>query len=122
MLLVEAALRLAQVSIVLALLPFRRAVRCGSVQADGSPGDFAECCWAIEAAACRAPWRTVCIHKGLALQRMLRRRGFDATLHYGIGKDPAELDLKAHVWVTLDGEPLIGGREAEHFIEVASYP
>lgn len=43
------------------------------------------------------PWRTVCLRKGLALQWMLRRRGIDARLHYGIGKDDVGA-LCAHLW------------------------
>lgn len=121
-LLVDAAVTLAGASLLLALLPFRTAIRFGSVPLSSGSGDPADCLWALEAVARRMPWRTVCIHKGLSLQRLVRRRGHDARLHYGIGKDQDEGDLKAHVWVTLEGEALIGGSEAQGFAPVAVYP
>jgi hypothetical protein len=123
-LLVEAAVSLAAVSAALRLLPFRRAIRLGAGTVDNNrvercqPDDVV---WAIEAAARRLPWRTVCIDKGIAAQRMLRRRGLDATLHYGVGTHAEEGDLKAHVWVTLDGAAVIGGSEAADFAEVSAF-
>ena len=85
-LLVEAVGALALSCAAVAFLPFRRAIRLGSVSpAPGRSGSVSDCVWAIEAAARRTPLRAVCIQKGLALQRMLRRRGADARLHYGRG-------------------------------------
>jgi hypothetical protein len=77
---------------------------------------------AIETAARRLPWRVVCIQKGIAAQRMLRRRGLDAVLHYGIGNDRDRDRLDAHVWVSVDGAPVIGGEEARAFAPVAAFP
>ena len=89
-----------------------------------APGDAAavrDACWAVEAAARRVPWRTVCFQKGLALHWMLRRRGVDARLHYGIGHDETG-ELEAHVWVAAGGTVLIGGLEAPRFNLVATFP
>ena len=63
----------------------------------------------------------MCIQQGLALQWMLRRRGVDARLHYGIAKDERG-ELQAHVWVAAGGEVVIGGAEAPQFKCVATYP
>lgn len=120
-LLIEAAASLALASAGLALLPFKRAIRLGSTSLGKSSTDTAsEVVSAVEAAARRLPWRNVCIHKGIAAQRMLRRRGFDATLHYGIGNEGDT--LAAHVWVSLDGVPVIGGEEARSFAPVGAFP
>ena len=54
-----------------------------------------------------------------ALQRMLRRRGCDARLHYGLASGAR---LEAHAWVTLGATALIGGEEAARFREVAAWP
>lgn len=124
LLLVEAAVTLVTISAALRLLPFSKAIRLGAGTVDNSrmtrcrPDDVV---WAIESMARRLPWRTVCIDKGIAAQRMLRRRGMDATLHYGIGTHAEEGDLKAHVWVTLDGAAVIGGPEAADFAEVSAF-
>jgi hypothetical protein len=64
----------------------------------------------------------VCIEKGLVVQRLLRGGGVDAILHYGARHNPDTSRLEAHVWVTVDGESVIGGAEATGFAEVAKYP
>jgi hypothetical protein len=119
----EAAGTLLLVSGALHLLPFRRAIRLGSV--DLAPvrrgSSVEDIIWAVEAAARRVPWRTVCLQKGLCAQRMLRGAGVDASLNYGI-RNAVTGKLEAHVWVTVGGRPVIGGEEADGFARVASYP
>ena len=123
-LLAEAAGTLAAVSFALHVLPFKRVIRMGSVALgqglSSASGD--RCIWAVEAAARRVPWRTVCIQQGIAAQRMLRRRGIDAVLHYGIANNGEGGKLAAHVWVVADGRALIGGAQAPNFAPVAAYP
>jgi len=110
-------------SAAVAWLPFRRAIRFGSVEVQPARrARIEEILWAAEAAARRVPWRTMCIEKGLAVQYLLRKSGIDARLHYGARHDPVGGKLQAHVWVTVDGQPLIGGEEAGDFAEVATYP
>ncbi len=123
--LIEAAYELALASASVALLPFKRAIARGSTPvraADRYPGKFEPLVWAIEAAARRLPWRTMCIEQGLAAQRMLRRRGVDARLHYGARNDHSASRVEAHVWVTVDGAPIIGGAEAARYAAIATYP
>lgn len=121
-LLIEAAANLALASAALFLLPFRRAIRLGSVKlASDHRHRSDDIVWAIEAAARRLPWRIVCIHKGIAAQRMLRRSGIDAVLHYGARHHGGESRLQAHVWVSVGGEIVIGGEEAPRFAEIAAY-
>ena len=121
---IEAAITLAWVSTALRVLPFSRAIRLGAIslgKADPGPG-LDECIWAIETAARHLPWRIVCIQQGIAAQRMLRRRGIDATLHYGIANNRTPGRLEAHVWVTVAGRAVVGGAEAREFAPVAAYP
>jgi Transglutaminase-like superfamily len=123
-LLIHASLTLTAASAAVALLPFRRAIALGAVPLRGgatqdSPADYV---WAVEAASRRIPWRTMCIEKGLAVQRMLRRGGIDALLHYGARLDPKSHKLEAHVWVTVAGSAVIGGEEAVDYREIASFP
>jgi hypothetical protein len=124
-LLVEASAALAAAAAVLHLLPFRRAIRFGSggtnLAAELAADELRRIERSVEQAARRVPWRTVCLQKGLALQWMLRRRGVDARLHYGIGKDEAG-ELRAHVWVSAGPVMLIGSEQAPQFRTVATYP
>ena len=123
-LLAEALLAVAVASAAIRFTPFKRAIRMGSLRLAGPPvpGDIAEDVRrAVEAAARKVPWRAMCIQKGLALQWMLRRRGIDARLHYGIARDEAG-DLEAHVWVAADDRVVIGGAEAPRFKCVATFP
>lgn len=121
-LLARAAIAVSAASAAVAMLPFRKVLGFGSAplgRRDGTAPDALV--WAVEAAARRLPWRAMCIEKGLATQRMLRRRGIDARLHYG-ARHSATGKLEAHVWVSVDGETVIGGEEARDFREIAVFP
>ena len=119
-LLLKTAGLLTAASAAVALLPFRYAIRFGCVSLGEERTSVADCLWAIEAASRRLPWRSVCIEKALVAQRLLRRRGLDAVLHYGARQH--EDTLEAHVWVTVDGESVIGGPESPSFAKVAEFP
>jgi len=122
-LLLRASVALVAASAAVALLPFRKAIVFGSVPVGRrTKVSVEEWMWAIEAAAPRLPCRTMCIEKGLALQRLLRGSGHDAILHYGARTDPEHRKLEAHVWVSLGSEILIGGEQAADFPELATYP
>ena len=121
-LLASAGRTLARVRAMLWLLPFERAIRDGSVPLGSRAADpsVGEIVWAVRVVGRRLPFRTMCIEQGLAAQRMLRRAGIDAVLHYGARQ--AEAALEAHVWVSVDGTAVIGGDEAGDFAMIASYP
>jgi hypothetical protein len=53
---------------------------------------------------------------------MLRSAGIEAVLHYGARHATVSRELEAHVWVTVAGEPVIGGEEASDFAAIAKYP
>lgn len=124
-LLARSAMLLAAASTMVAAMPFRRAIRFGSaplIDGAGNRASVADCLWAIEAAARYIPLRTMCIEKGLAAQRLLRRHGYDARLHYGARTDALSAQVAAHVWVSIAGEIVLGGHEAPAFAEIATYP
>ena len=120
-LLLRAAGLLGVASLALAMLPFRAAIRFGSAPIGRRSSDCDHIVWAVETAARRLPWRTVCIHKSLVVQRMLRSAGIDAALHYGARHHPETGTLEAHVWVTVGGRAAIGGENAGSFAQVAVY-
>lgn len=120
-LLLRASAVLTAASAAVALLPFKSAIRFGLVPFGTAKVRLADLIWAIETAARYLPWRTLCIEQGLALQRMLRRGGVDALLHYGARHDHDTGKLEAHVWVSVDGRIVIGGEGAPQFAEIARY-
>ena len=127
-LLAEAACALTAASIAIRMMPFRKVVDAagtgGPVRPENGAGTSAEISrvrWAIEAWARRLPWRVVCFQKGLALHKLLQRRGIASLLHYGVAQD-AERGLTAHVWVTYGGKPIIGGDVAADYACLATYP
>ena len=119
----RAALALTAASVAVACLPFRRAIALGSAPLAGKPDGTSsdDVVWAIRAWSRRMPWRTKCIEQGIAAQRLLRKAGIDARLHYG-ARNRGTGPLEAHVWVTVGGKAVIGGEEAGDFAEIASYP
>ncbi len=128
LLLAETAARLAAASLAIRLLPFRRIV--GAIAAPASKEEAepqaAEAMiestrWAIEASARVLPWKIVCFQKGLTMQWMLRRRNIASRLHYGVAQDE-QSGVKAHVWITYHGEPIIGGDEAVGYACLAVFP
>ena len=122
LLVAEAAAGLLLSAVAIRLLPFRRAVRLGARPLGRQAAlDPAAAVRAVDGATNHLPLRLACFPRGLALQRMLRRRGIDARLHYGVGTQPGGA-LKAHVWVSVGDAILIGGAEAPAYRPLAVYP
>jgi len=119
----EAAAWLVLAWLALELLPFRRvaALLRPEPRPAGRPADLARLRWAIKAVSRRLPCRIVCFHRGIAAQRMLCGRGVAADLHYGVMR-LADGSLGAHVWVTAEGEAVIGGEEAEACTLLTTFP
>ena len=66
-------------------------------------------------AARRGPYRASCLEDSLLLWWLLRRRGVETRLRFGVNTDGGE--LHAHSWLELDGRvlndaPDVGGRYA----------
>jgi hypothetical protein len=120
----EAAALLAYANLALKLYPFSKAIALGSLATSPAIRDdadvIASVVRAIRRASYAAPWRTVCIHEGIAAQWMLRRRGVTAILCYGARQAAGK--LQSHVWVKVGDKIVIGGEEAPHFRLVATYP
>jgi hypothetical protein len=121
----EALLVLGFVCPALRLLPFRRSILLGCrplpTERTGGPAVVTDAAWAVRAAGRIVPWKAVCIHQGIALQWMLRRRAVDAILHYGL-RNAEDSALSAHVWVTVERLPVLGGENHREFQCVATYP
>ena len=89
--------------------------------------------WAVDRAARRSAFRAKCFEQGLAAQVMLRRRGIDSTMFYGVGfygvgfhgvetaPEPRR-SIRAHVWIETDRFPVIGEPEPHGFALLATWP
>ncbi len=125
LLLLEALPTLAWASLAIAILPFRRVAATAALprreQSRANRATARKIVWAVDAWARRVPWRAVCFQRGLAVHRMLRRRGYNSVLHYGVAQaEPT--GLAAHVWVSIAGQAVIGGEEAPKFACLATFP
>ncbi|HZF42602.1 MAG TPA: lasso peptide biosynthesis B2 protein [Sphingomonadaceae bacterium] len=124
-LLMESAFFLSAASLAIAFVPFRRLARWlsepGKPRAELPQEAVLDAVQAVNGWARRMPWKTVCFQKGLTVQWMLRRRGIDSRLHYGVDHS-AEHGLRAHVWVSVNGEIVIGGDVAHEFTCLATFP
>jgi hypothetical protein len=125
LLLAEALPTLAWASLAISFLPFRRVAATASeprhVGRTPEPETARKVAWAVSAWARRVPWRAVCFQRGLAVHRMLRRRGHESIRHYGVAQEETK-GLRAHVWVTLGDRAVVGGEEAPDFVCLASFP
>lgn len=77
--------------------------------------------WAIDRAAKRSRLRALCFERGLAAQIMLRRRGIDSTLFYGV-RPGSDKPLDAHVWVLDRGFDVTGTPAAGRYATLATFP
>ncbi len=127
-LLLEAVWCLLWARLALRVLPFRRLrwflarpVKQPEVAGAERERIRKEVSGAIERMARRLPGQTVCFPRGIAAQTMLRRRGLDTTLYYGVAYLPGR-GLTAHVWVQDGVEGVVGQREAGQCRVLARYP
>jgi len=120
----EALAALALASLLIALLPFRRVAALSGRGRQGGEAPGAEAAAIARVVAGwgrRVPWRAVCFQQGLAVQLMLRRRGWAARLYYGARRDEAGM-LVAHVWVRSGAIDVIGCEGAGRYGLLAAFP
>jgi hypothetical protein len=74
--------------------------------------------YAVARQARRLPWKPTCLRQALAMRRMLARRGVPCRVHFGV-RNVAE--RKAHAWVTVAGQPVLGGAGIERYVPIAAF-
>ncbi len=65
----------------------------------------------MNAATRRLPFGTTCLVDALAADAMLRRRGIDCTVRFGVRAPRGSGRLEAHAWLEHDGEAVLGRLE-----------
>jgi hypothetical protein len=127
---VEAYLLLGIFRLLIITLPFKRIVWMLKLSAGegrtafktGAPLYLSAASWAIQAAASRTPWESVCLGQALTGIVMLRLRGFSATLYLGIAKDITGSDpLAAHAWLRSGDFFLTGADGHERYAIISEY-
>lgn len=106
----------------MALLPFRRiAAWLGATGAESSVTAAAdeiriaqEVGWAVGVIARRVPWDGRCLAQSLAAVGMLRRRGLEGTVSFGVCQGESA-GFKAHAWLRFGSCVVTGGPDYQRF-------
>jgi len=74
----------------------------------------------VNGLARRTPWKSTCLVKALAANKMLHKRKIDHKIHFGVAST-LNNQFEAHSWVSVEDEVLIGGGNLEGFHEISSF-
>jgi Transglutaminase-like superfamily len=118
----EALVALAVAQLAIVCLPFRRiAAWLGTAGAESPATAAAEQVrkaqdigWAVSVVSRRVPWDGRCLAQALAATGMLRRRGLEGTVSFGVCEgEVAEFD--AHAWLRVGPCVVTGGPGYQRF-------
>ena len=115
----EALGALALARLAMACLPFRRIAAWLGTAGEESPFTATEeqilrakeVGWAVSTLAKHVPWDSRCLAQALAASGMLRRRGFEGTVSFGVDRKDSK-PFTAHAWLRF-GPVMVTG-EAGH--------
>ncbi len=99
----------------------RRPLQCKTIDPVRHRELIGRVIWAIDRAAKRSPFRSLCFERGFAAKRMLDRRGIASILYYGVAYDEHDA-IEAHVWVIADGLDICGAAHAHRYAVLAQFP
>ncbi len=102
--------------------PFRRLFEQQYSEIDGSRNDpdaefLRRVSYAVGAAANHVPWRSDCFPQTLAARMLLKRRGYNSTMHIGVERVGDDV-LIGHAWLTCDDIVITGGTELHRYTEL----
>lgn len=122
---IEAAIALTVAKAAVRCFPFRRMITMSSLRINRSasrwdPRKISQASSIVARVGDWLPWRSVCLDRALALQWILRRRGVDALLHYGV--QLSDGSLNAHAWIVAEGQPLVGADLASQYVVLQIFP
>jgi hypothetical protein len=127
-LMAEAVLCLAAARLGTLMLPFRWVAAFSATMGRRSPlppeqraASIRSIAGVVTVAARHTYFRAACLQQALALQYMLRRRGVETVLNFGVTHD-ADGALAAHAWVSDDEDAVIIGGAVGKFTRLAQFP
>ena len=123
-LLLRATTHLAIARVKLAVVPFRRLSARLSTESDAvrtkpDPDILRRIGFAVSVAANHAPWRSDCFPQTIAAHNLLKRYGYDSTIHFGVERIGEDV-LNGHAWLTCGEKVVIGGTELHRYTELHS--
>ena len=78
--------------------------------------------WAVQCAARQVPFKAVCLQQAVAAKHMLRQRGVQGVVHFGVAKDGDGRDaLEIHAWLDAAGVNVTGYPLAGRYVELACF-
>lgn len=129
-LLYEALLALLIARGAMAFLPFRRIAHWLGTPGAASPAVAApdeirmaqEVSWAVGVIARRVPWDGRCLAQALAAMGMLRHRGLEGTVSFGVCEGQGEsAGFDAHAWLRLGSCVVTGGPDIQRFKVITTF-
>ena len=120
---VEAALWLLLARLIVSRVPMRYWRLDAADGAGGASSSALAVGWAVRRVARRLPFEAKCLPRALAAHWMLRQRGGASRVVFGVRRAAPERRPEYHAWLVMDGETVIGGRQAASFTPLrASVP
>jgi hypothetical protein len=121
-LLLRAAGWLAVARIMLVVMPFRRLSERLSAANDTTgkiPDEemTARIGYFVAVAANHVPWRSDCFPQTIAARMLLKRYGFDSTIHLGVDRI-AKDEIEAHAWLTCGETVVTGQGDLDRYAEI----
>jgi len=77
--------------------------------------------YAMAAAANNVPWRSDCFPQTIAARMLLKRHGFDSTIHLGVER-VGDDQLEGHAWLTSGDTVVTGNADLSRYTEVHRIP
>jgi hypothetical protein len=113
---------LAIARIMLAAMSFERlsarlSATSYSTQIEPDQGLLQRIGFAIAAAANNVPWRSDCFPQTIAARMLLKRYGYDSTIHLGVERAGKDV-LNGHAWLTCGETVVTGGVELDRYVEM----
>jgi len=134
-LMAEAAVSLAAARLALLAFPFRKvaqrlgepappevaAARIAQMPSGQGDDDLANAVgWAVQRMAGYVPFKALCLQQAIAAKMMLRRRGVQSALHFGVARE-GTAPLEAHAWLDTAGARVTGYPIRNGFTEIACF-
>jgi hypothetical protein len=116
-LLLKAALLLGAIRMGLRLLPFQTLKRLlDSASSSRAATKFSSdrIVWAVTAAGRYVLGNGPCLTQALAVQLLLKRRGYPASLRIGVARK-GQGELQAHAWVESEDRVVVGGGDLSEY-------
>lgn len=67
------------------------------------------------------PWKSECLVQAATGKLLLRRKNIGCTVFLGVKKGKENKELKAHAWLKVGPEIILGGENAHQYVVVSTF-